>query len=348
LEIRRIEGIVPLEGISRNLPQKLENFSYHDMKKLLSTISSGTQKKDVEEELGSLLIKATFEGFTPEGKAKLRSGQLILIADVEVNREFKIGEELLFRLKSLHPRIELSLVKEKELLETVLNKLRLLLPKFSAERLLFTLELLKKPKVLNLLANHVSLYYPELKEEFEKFLKGISNSLSRVFFSPFSLFSLLLLLEDDIFKGVKEEFPEKLTKDSIKELVSTFLSLQSVFVVNGIVVFPFIFDEEFKGDVYFAPKGDDIQKVYVEVETRFGRLGIFIQLLNESLSVEAVTESEKLRETLKKSEEIFRRELEEEGFKLILFRISDDLSYGDEKKAEIFKGEKGVTVDFSA
>ncbi|TCK05345.1 flagellar hook-length control protein FliK [Phorcysia thermohydrogeniphila] len=348
MEIRRIEGIVPLEGISRNLPQKLENFSYHDMKKLLSTISSGAQKKGVEEELSSLLIKATFEGFTPEGKAKLRSGHLILIADVEVNREFKIGEELLFRLKSLHPRIELSLVKEEELLETVLGKLRLLLPKFSADRVLLTLEVLKNPKVLSFLANYVSLHYPELKEEFGKFLKGISNSLSKTFFSPFSLFSLLLLLEDDVFESVKEELPEKLTKGSIKELVTSFLSLQSVFVVSGIVVFPFIFDEEFKGDVYFAPKEDDIQKVYVEVETRFGRLGIFIQLLNESLSVEAVTESEELRGILRKSEESFRRELEEEGFKLVLFRVSDDLSYGDEKKREIFKGERGVTVDFSA
>jgi len=346
LEIRRIEGIIPLDSVSRDLPKKLENFSYHDMRKLLSTISSGAQKKGVEEELNSLLIKATFEGFTPEGKAKLRSGQLILIADVEVNREFKVGEELLFRLKSLYPRIELSLVKKDEFLETVLGKLKLLLPQFSAEKLVSSVEVLKNPKVLNLLAEYESVHYPELKEEFGKFLKSSSAAFSSRVFSPFSVFSLLLLLEDEVFERAKGELPKNLTKKLIKELVVSLLSLQAVFVVSGIVVFPFAFDKEFKGNAYLSPQGD-VQKVYVEVETRFGSLGIFIQLLNENLSVEAITERKELQNILRENEEMFRNELKKEGFELVLFRISENLKYGEEKKREIFKGDKGI-IDLSA
>lgn len=348
MEIRRIEGIIPLDGISRNLPRKLENFSYSEMKKLLSVISSGAQKKGVEEELTSLLIKATFEGFTPEGKAKLRSGQLILIADVEVDREFKVGEELLFRLKSTSPRVELSLVRREELLETLLTKLRGLLSHFSEGRTLFPLELLKRPAVLSLIESYVSAHYPELVGEFKKFLKELSPDFSKGVLSPFLLFSLLLLLEDELFSQLKKELRGELTKDYLSGLLSSFLSIYALFVIGGVVVLPFLFDDEFKGEVYFSPKDGDVLKVYIEVETRLGKLGVFIQLLNDSLSVEAVTESKELRELLLKEEETLRRELEEEGFRLVLFRVSGDVKYGEEKKREIFKGGKGVTVDFSA
>ena len=56
MEIRRIEGILPVEGVSRELPLKLENFSYHDMKKLLSQVSSGARKGDSKEEFERLLL----------------------------------------------------------------------------------------------------------------------------------------------------------------------------------------------------------------------------------------------------------------------------------------------------
>ncbi|RUM45601.1 MAG: hypothetical protein DSY35_00505, partial [Desulfurobacterium sp.] len=200
----------------------------------------------------------------------------------------------------------------------------------------------------SLIESYVSAHYPELVGEFKKFLKELSPDFSKGVLSPFLLFSLLLLLEDELFSQLKKELRGELTKDYLSGLLSSFLSIYALFVIGGVVVLPFLFDDEFKGEVYFSPKDGDVLKVYIEVETRLGKLGVFIQLLNDSLSVEAVTESKELRKLLLKEEGTLRRELEEEGFRLVLFRVSGDVKYGEEKKREIFKGGKGVTVDFSA
>ena len=344
MEIRRVEGILPIEGVSRDLPIKLENFSFQDMKRLLSTISSGSTKKDMKEEFETLLIKATFEGYTPEGKAKLRSGKLMLIADVNVNREFKIGEELLFRLKSLFPRIELSLVEGE--IQSTLNVLKSLLSNFAPQEALKGLELLKDPFVAQLIISYLAKHAPEIKEEVEKSLKflaqnGIPKRQSHL------ILSLLALLEDENFEKVEERRPE-VTRETIKSAVQSLLSSFGFFAVTSLIIIPFLFDEGFKGTIYLPKEQDEIKSVFLEIEAEEGKVGLLVKVgSGGDFSIDFFTDSEILKEKLLKIEEEIREELKKEGFNLLYMRFAGNFSKGEEQKREFLKGEKGITINRS-
>ncbi len=100
MEIRRIEGILPVEAVSRDLPLKLENFSYHDMKRLLAQISGGGSKGDKAQEFENLLLRALFLEYAPDGSALIKVGDKVLRARIEVDKEFKPGQELFLKVKS--------------------------------------------------------------------------------------------------------------------------------------------------------------------------------------------------------------------------------------------------------
>ncbi len=344
MEIRRVEGIIPLEGISRDLPLKLENFSFHDMKKLLSTISSGSTKKDMAEEFESLLIRATFEGYTPEGKAKLRSGKLMLIADVNVNREFKVGEELLLKLKSIFPKIELSLVEGKE--QNILKALKNMLASFAPQEALKGIELLKDPFIIQLVISYLAKHAPGTKEEVEKSLKFLAqNGIPRK--QSHLILSLLVLLEDENFEKVKEKH-EKMTKETIKTAIQSLLSSFGFFAVTSLIVIPFFFEKEFKGTIYVPKEQDEIKSVFLEIETGEGTMGLLVKVGSRGdFSIDFFTDSETLKEKLLSIENEIREELKKEGFNLLYMRWGGDFSKGEEEKREFLKGEKGITINYS-
>ncbi|WP_163328485.1 flagellar hook-length control protein FliK [Desulfurobacterium thermolithotrophum] len=350
MEIRRIEGIIPVEAVSKDLPFKLENFSYHDMKKLLSTITSGQSKKDLGEDLQSTLIRAVFEGFTPEGKAKLRVGDLLLIADVEVDREFSIGEELLFRLKSIYPRIELSFVKKEEILSSFISKLRLVLPSFSSEKLLLLGEILKKPEVMNALYTYISVHYQELLEEFKQFSESFKSGILSKLLSPYSIFVALLLLEDELYQEVKEKLPQSITQKDIKDAINTLISIHSLFILGSIIAFPIFFTDNFKGNVYIGLAEDesDPHSVFIELKTKLGTLGIFIMLLNESIMLEIVAENKELLDLFKTNLNELKTFFKEEGFNLVSVVFREGKRSLEEKRKKLFQNlETGFTIDFS-
>ncbi len=334
LEIRRIEGIIPLEGVSRHLPQKLENFSFHDMKRLLSTISEGTSKKGMEEETGSVLIKATFEGFTPEGKAKLKSGSLLLLADVKVNREFKIGEELFFELKKTYPHITLRLLPEKELLNKLLEELKSLIYRFSPEKLQEIPVILKKHK-------------DTLKEEFKKL--GISQALPEILnFSPEKtknltsiLFTILILLDS------VEKREKKYEKKKIEDIINNLLVAIGIQITKDISIYPFSINETFRGSIIIEWQ-EEPKKIFVEVTTPVGKVEILLKAVGKNLSIEILPPNEKIGRLLNENQNSLKRSLNELGFKIVFFSaMPKPENWETEKKKLLLKLTSGV-INLSA
>ncbi len=338
MEIRRIEGIIPVEGLNRDLPLKLENFSYYDMKKLLSTVTSGSSKKDVSEELESLLIKATFLGYTPEGKAKLKSGKLILIADVKVDREFREGEELLLKLENTSPKIELSVVKTEQKPRKLLETLREFLPKQQPE--LTELSKFLNKEVLSYLQKIATKRFPELKENLPAFLPSKTAVPS-----PFHLLALLMLLEESTFQKVRDKLPPGTRKDEINKAVEELIATYALFVITGIVLSPVYLNGELKGRAYFK-KEEDMAAALVELELSEGKLLLLVKLLGKNLSVELFTESRKLKESL--NTEDLKKFLADKGFNPVVVRFSEKKEFEEEKEKFLKGSEKGFTVDFSA
>ncbi len=334
MEIRRIEGIIPLESVSRHLPQKLENFSFHDMKKLLSTISAGTPKKGMEEETGSVLIKATFEGFTPEGKAKLKSGDLLLLADVKVDREFKVGEELFFELKKTHPQLTLRLLPENELLRKLLEGLKPLIFGFSIEEL---------QKIPLFLAKNKNLLRKELKK------LGVSQALPEILnFSPkkpknlvLTLFAMLLLLDSPDRQEREGE------EDKLKDLITSLLVAIGIQITRNTLIFPFAIGEEFRGNLIVELR-EEPKRVFAEVTTPLGKVEILIKAAGKNLSVEILPPDEKIGKLLEEKRSFLEEDLKELGFRLVFFSAEPELKSWEKERKEIQAKLTSGIVNLSA
>ncbi len=328
MEIRRVEGIIPIEGINRDLPLRLENFSYHEMKKLLSQITGGEQKGKATTEFETLL-KAIFLGYEGKGRGKFRLGNTEFTARLEVDRAFKPGEEVLLRLKGVGERVEFSLVLpfRGKLSEILKGELPSLLSKTVV---------LPDRELLSALLPVVEREYPELLPGFRAFV-----SSGRVY-SPYLVFSLLLLLKPEVHSEIEKKGVKLPAGEEVKGLINQLIGLYSLYVLLGVVEIPVYIDEEFKGRVFYRSGGEELFTALIEVETKMGDFRALLKLLSKNLSVEYGGSPELLERI---DPEEMRRALEAAGLKPIVIRAVS-METVDEFKREFFRGE-GVSVNLS-
>jgi len=296
VEIRRVEGIIPVEAISRDLPLKLENFSYYDMKKLLSQISKGAWKGDKGQEFENLLIKALFLEYTPDGKALIKVGDKVLTARLEVEREFEPGQEILLRVKSTFPEVELSIVEGK-----AFSTLSKLLPKIF-ELNGFLLHKIFTQKVKQEVLSFARENYPEVYGELLRFFKG------ELLPGRGLLLSLLMVLEPEVYKRVKGEFPKEVNRERIKELIEFTVGSLLLFSALNVLLLP-LSGEDFKGRVIFG-QYEGMEVALVEGETSLGEFLALLRAIGNSVSVE-LSGSGELLERIKEDE--VERLLKDEG-----------------------------------
>ena len=328
MEIRRVEGIIPVEGINRDLPLKLENFSYHEMKRLLSQIGAGEQKGRANTEFESLL-KAVFLGYEGKNRGRFKIGNTQFTAQLEVDRAFQPGEEVLLRLKGVGEKIEFSLVLpvKKKLSEILKGELPNLLSKT-----------VKFPdrELLSLLLPLVEREYPEVATGFRGFL------VSERFFSPYSIFSLLLLLKPEVRSELEKRGVKLPSVKEVKELVNHLLGLYSLYALLGVLEIPIYIDGSFRGRVFYRQGKEELSRAFIEIDTALGEFGALLKLLGKNLSVE-YWGSGKVLESIDPEE--VKRRLESAGLKPIVVRaISKDEA--ESFKGEFFKGE-GISVNLS-
>ncbi len=323
LEIRRIEGIIPVEAVSRDLPLKLENFSYRDMKKLLSLISKGEGKGDLNSEFENLL-KATFLEYLSGNRAKLKIGDLILNARIEADRTFEPGEEILLRVKGINESLELSIVSpvSLKLSEIVRNNLKSLV-----EGKIHLGELSKEE--ISAVVQFITENFSELLPPFKEVLR--EGNLS---YSPYFLLANLLLLKEEVRSKLKNPPP----KEEVLNRLNTYLSLCAFYYVFGILMTPFSLEDDFKGKVYYL-KGD-VPKAFIDVETLKGRFRALVGLIGRKVSVEYWVEGE-LSDVF--DEEELRRVISKSGFEPILVKRALKLEF-NELLSDWLKG-KGTGID---
>ncbi len=269
MEIRRIEGILPIEGVNRDLPLKLENFSYRDMQKLLSLISKGEGKGNPSSEFENLL-RATFLEYLSNGRGKIKVGDLILSAKLETDKTFKPGEEILLKVKNLNERVELALVfplkvKLSEILRTSINRIfgsTIKFPKLSHEELEVVFQFIKDS-------------IPELLPEFKAYM-----SRGNVIFSSYYILSLLALLKDEVRSKLKN--PPR--KEEIVEVMSNLISLYSLYALSNILTVPVYIDENFKGKIFYSKR--DISRAFIDISTSKGNFKAVVQLVQNQVSIE--------------------------------------------------------------
>ncbi len=328
MEIRRVEGIIPVEGINRDLPLKLENFSYHEMKKLLSQIGAGEQKGKANTEFESLL-KAVFLGYEGKNRGRFKLGNTQFTAQLEVDRAFQPGEEILLRLKGIGEKIEFSLVLP------VRKKLSEILKGELPNLLLKTVNFPDKT-VLSLLIPFVEREYPEIAHGFKSFV------VSERVFSPYLIFSLLLLLKPEVRSEIEKRGVKLPAEGEVKELINHILGLYSLYTLLGVLEIPIYVDESFRGRVFFRRGKEELSQAFIEIDTALGEFGALLKLLGKNLSVEYWGS----REVLERIDpEEIKRKLESAGLKPIVVRaISKDEA--ESFKGEFFKGE-GISVNLS-
>ena len=328
MEIRRVEGIIPVEGINRDLPLKLENFSYHEMKRLLSQIGAGEQKGRANTEFESLL-KAVFLGYEGKNRGRFKIGNTQFTAQLEVDRAFQPGEEVLLRLKGVGEKIEFSLVLpvKKKLSEILKGELPNLLSKT-----------VKFPdrELLSLLLPLVEREYPEVATGFRGFL------VSERFFSPYSIFSLLLLLKPEVRSELEKRGVKLPSVKEVKELVNHLLGLYSLYALLGVLEIPIYIDGSFRGRVFYRQGKEELSQAFIEIDTALGEFGALLKLLGKNLSVE-YWGSGKVLERIDPEE--VKRRLESAGLKPIVVRAVSK-SEAESFKREFFRGE-GVSVNLS-
>lgn len=328
MEIRRVEGIIPIEGISRDLPLKLENFSYYEMKKLLSQITGGEQKGKANTEFETLL-KAVFLGYEGKGRGRFKLGNSEFTARLEVEREFTPGEEVLLRLKGIGESIEFSLIHpvSKKLSEVLKGELSTLLT-----------QVFKFPdrEVLSALLPIVEREYPELLPGFRLFI-----SAEKVY-SPYLLLSFLLLTKPEVRSELEKRGVKLPSVEEVKSLISHLIGLYSLYSLLGVLEVPIYIDESFKGRVFYRTEKEGISTAFVEVETKLGEFRALFKLLGKNVSVEYWASNEILDRL---NEDELKKRLESVGLKPVLLRRVE-VEEIENFKRELFKGE-GVSVNLS-
>ena len=316
MEIRRIEGIIPVEAINRNLPLKWENFSYEEMRKLLKFVNKGERKSPGEFEE---LIKATFLGYESGRVGKFRSGDLTFLARVEEGTELSPGQEVEVSLKGLFPFAEkLRLLVNRALTAISQGEFRLL------ERL-FT------PKLLQALEREAQ----ENAKELLPFLKSLKEKGSAFPVGRDVAVALLLLLAN--FDRFKENLPEGVDREKLRELLSGLFGLFALYRLLGTAVFP-VFFRELKGQLYLKKEGE-VLKALLELETPLGSLRLLLRALNRELSVEVGAEGAlKERFSLEELKEL----LSSCGFSVVFCRFVEPEALSPQSQGFL----RGSSLDF--
>lgn len=269
MEIRRIEGVLPVEAVSRDLPLKLENFSYRDMKKLLSQITR--KGEDFEE----LLLKATLLELPSPGRAKIKLGDTVIEARLEAAGTFRPGQELLLKVKKLSPEVELSLVEPASLLDAVKRTL----PK------LFELS----PRLLHhLLSPQVSAV---VLEKVRELFPGLYPFFKRGELQPKELLIYLLtLLKPEVYEEVKPHLPEGLDREKIKELLEFTVGALLLYRSLKVLLLP-LSAENFWGRALLGVK-EGVGVAFIEGEGEAGEFKGAVRALKNSVSLEYWTSGE--------------------------------------------------------
>jgi hypothetical protein len=322
VEIRRIEGILPIEGVSRELPLKLENFSYYDMKKLLSQVSPGAGKGDKKEEFDRLL-RATFLEYTKEGKALLRVGSHTVTATVEGERAFFPGQELLLKVKSVSPgKVELSLVEPPSLTTFLKRSLPLI---FKVEPgsfyRLFT------PQFVAFFLEIVRESYPEFHRKLKEYFEG-----GKLFPSKELVVSLLILLEPESYKKLKEKMAGEFNREKIRELLYFAVGALLLFNSLKIAVLPLCEEDLCLRAVFGSYQG--LSSCFVEGQSPLGDFMAFFKSLGSSISCQVAATGE-LKGLI--SVDRIKELLEEEGLNPVLVEFKEP-SELEKLKRELLKG----------
>ncbi|WP_456457021.1 hypothetical protein [Thermovibrio sp.] len=322
MEIRRIEGIIPVEAVNRDLPLKLENFSYYEMKKILSQVLKGESKDKTGDKFEELLLRAIVVELLEGNRVRLKVGNSLLTAQVKVEEGLSPGTEVLLKVKSLTPeRLEFSLVK------TLPLKFLTSLSLFYLKKLNF----LFKGKVKELLLREALKHFPELSEGLERFLSAGFPYLGRELF-----LSLLLLSRKEVYESLKGELPKK---EEIRELLE--FALNSLLLYSFLRVFVLTITEEaFRGTAVLG-NYEGMAVVLLEGETPLGEVKLLLKLLGRSLSVE-FSSTEEFKRRFKEGD--LRELLKEEGLNLVLLKEVEAEEI-EEVKRKLLKGH---LVEFTA
>ncbi len=335
MEVRQVDGAIPISLAVRELPLKLEDFSQKDMQNLLSTIIQTESKEDVKQELGSALIKATVEGFTKEGKLKLKTNNVLLIAEVETEKVFSKGEVVFLKVKSLYPRLELAIIKEGEVIKKLFNLLKHNFPFLLSGKVGEIAEIINDPAVRRVILDYLMLRFPEIHREIEKLLKS-----EKFLLKPQVFLILLLLLEDEVKENLR--FLRKFEKKEIENLLEVLLSSYGLFFATSCILAPVV-EEEARSVVFFFPK-DAPLSAFFEVESSFGKVGILIKVVGKEVGVE-VFGSKKGFTKLKEGEEELSKLLESEGLKLVYLKFGGE-SLPENTTAGVLN-KKGMLIDIT-
>jgi len=265
MEIRRIERIIPVEAVSRDLPLKLENFSYKEMKKLLSRISR-------KEEEG--LLKATLLELPSPGRAKIRLGDIVIEARLEAALPLKPGQELVLKVKEISPEIQLSLVEPSSLLGAVkraLPKLFELSPKLFYS--------LFSPQVSAAVLEEVQRSFPEFYFPLKTLVQEGKLLPGREL-----LIYLLTLLKPEVYRKARPYLPEELDREKIKELVEFAVGAILLYRSIKVLLLPFS-AENFWGRALLGVK-EGVGVAFIEGEGEAGEFKGAVRTLKNSVSLE--------------------------------------------------------------
>ncbi|SNR59554.1 hypothetical protein [Desulfurobacterium atlanticum] len=263
------------------------------MEKLLSSIIAGERKGDVSEELKGKRIKVKFLGYTEDGKAKILLGNKVIIADVETDRQFTEGEELIFLIKSLYPKLELKLIKldEKWSNQFILLKLLPFLDSKSIKQVIS--EIFKKE------IKEISSRDKKIEDEtLKKFIKMI--------FSPKGAADTLLTVKELLIQS-KGNLSEK----DFRKLILSMLAFYFL-PVGNIVFFPLKVNDT-DVEILFE-KDKDGCKVEIEISKNSLFINVSIFAISNEVSIEFKAENKEIVEALKKRDAELKTKLLSAGF----------------------------------
>ncbi|WP_456464740.1 hypothetical protein [Desulfurobacterium sp.] len=262
------------------------------MEKLLSSVIQGERKGDSTDELKGKKLKLKFLGYTEDGKAKILVGNRVIVAEVDVDEEFEPGQILTFIIKSLSPKLELKLVEiDPEWAQKFI--LKSLLPFLDADSF---------EKIVSI---YLKKHYPEVWNAGTFDDKFFANFLSSLFSSE-TIFKLIAAAKELVASS-----RGKLSEEDYKKLLLAIMAFYFL-PVGDVVLFPIkIKDTDI--DVYFEKEEDGI-KVEIEINRKGVSVFVYLFVINNEVSVDFLTEDERILNKLKLLDEQLKNKLLSAGF----------------------------------
>ncbi len=275
------------------------------MEKLLSSIIKGERKGDVSEELKGKKIRVKFLGYTEEGKAKILLEDKVIIADVESDRKFTPGEELIFIVKSLYPKLELKLI---QLDENWTNQFILLklLPFFD------------KDSVKNILKFYMGKQFPEIMKKLKEESPLSEKELQILFQTIFSKKG-----KEQIFSSLKEIMiaaKGNLTEADFRKLILSLLAFYFL-PVGGAVFIPLNIKDT---DIELIFQKEEGYKIEINIKHKNNSVFISIFTISNEVSIEFKSENKNLIEALKSRDTYLKEKLLAAGFIPIAITYSNE------------------------